>query len=358
MASMVGGVRDSWGGAVGRHPSVWFADALLRGVGQVMFQNNPVTGLLFLVGILVNSATLFAAGVLGLLASTAAAITLRVDRALIGAGLFGFNGVLVGIGLAFFLEVDVFLAVYVVVGGAASTVVMAAFARAFGPLDLPALTAPFVLTTWLLLFGFFALGALQATEFVAGPALPDPQAAVQTELRELATGSGGLTFPNLANAVLRGPAQVFFQDNLVTGAIFLVALAVSSRISAAMALLGSVIGVLVALAAQADGVFVWHGLYGFNPVLTAIAIGGVFFVADWRSTLYAVLGAVVTSFAFAAIAVALAPYGMPALTAPFVLVTWLFLLPAGMLGALRYVPLAEVDTPERTRAAVTRRATA
>ena len=40
------------------------ADTLLRGVGQVMFQNNPLTGLLFLVGIFVNSFKLGGAGLL------------------------------------------------------------------------------------------------------------------------------------------------------------------------------------------------------------------------------------------------------------------------------------------------------
>ena len=34
-----------------------YVDAVLRGVGQVMFQNNPITGLLFLAGIFFNSVT-------------------------------------------------------------------------------------------------------------------------------------------------------------------------------------------------------------------------------------------------------------------------------------------------------------
>jgi urea transporter len=37
------------------HAAVGAIDILLRGVGQVMFQNNPITGLLFLVGIFINS---------------------------------------------------------------------------------------------------------------------------------------------------------------------------------------------------------------------------------------------------------------------------------------------------------------
>ena len=42
---------------------------------------------------------------------------------------------------------------------------------------------------------------------------------------------------------------------------------------------------------------------------------------NWRSTIYALIGAIFSAIVFAAIAVALSPIGMPALTAPFVLTT-------------------------------------
>ena len=59
---------DTWARLTQSNPVVASSDALLRGTGQVMFQNNPVTGLLFLVGIFVNSAKLGGAGLLGLAA--------------------------------------------------------------------------------------------------------------------------------------------------------------------------------------------------------------------------------------------------------------------------------------------------
>jgi len=316
-----------------------------------MFQNNPLTGLLFLVGIFVNSAKLGGAGLLGLAASTLAAYLLGADRALIRNGLFGFNGILVGIGLAFFLEWDPLLAVYIVLGGAVSTIVMMALANFFAPWDVPALTAPFVLTAWLLLFAVYQFAHIRPSLLIA-PVPLDPQALVQTELRELPTGVGpaGLTAANLAHGFFRGVGEVMFQDNLITGAIFLLAILVNSRISAAFAALGSAIGLLTALALGGDGSLIYHGLYGFNPVLSAIALGGLFFVFTWRSAVYALVAAIFTAIAFAAIAVFLSPIGMPALTAPFVLVTWLFLLPKAGFQRLEPVALADVSTAENTRA--------
>jgi urea transporter len=231
---------ESWATMAQRNPAVGVVDTLLRGVGQVMFQNNPLTGLLFLVGILVNSFKFGGAGLLGLAASTLAAYLLGTDRTLIRAGLFGFNGVLVGIALAFFFEFDVLLAVYIVLGAAVSTIVMMALINLLTPWDMPALTAPFVLTAWLLLFAVYQFDFLTPTELIA-PLAPEPGAAVQTDLRELVTGTGGLTVANLAHGFFRGVGEVMFQDNLLTGVIFLVAILVNSRISAAFAAVGSAV---------------------------------------------------------------------------------------------------------------------
>jgi urea transporter len=228
-----------------RNPPVGVVDTLLRGIGQVMFQNNPLTGLLFLVGIFVNSLKFGGAALLGVAASTLAAYLLGADRGLIRNGLFGFNGVLVGIGLAFFLEFDFLLAVYIVLGAVVSTIVMMALSNLLTPWDMPALTAPFVLTAWLLLFAVYQFEFIRPTELLA-PLVPDPEAAVQTELRELATGAGGLTVANLAHGFFRGVGEVMFQDNLLTGVIFLVAILVNSRVSAAFAALGSALALLTA----------------------------------------------------------------------------------------------------------------
>ena len=70
-------------------------------------------------------------------------------------------------------------------------------------------------------------------------------------------------------------------------------------------------------------------------VLVAVALAGVFLAVDRFSIAYALLGAVAAAVASAALSVALQPLGLPTLTLPFVLVTWVFLFAAPRLGALR-----------------------
>jgi urea transporter len=329
-------------------PPVGWVDTLLRGTGQVMFQNNALTGLLFLVGIFYNSWRFGLAALLGLAVGTAAAVLLGADRALIRNGLFGFNAILVGIGLTFFLEDNWGLVGYIILGAVVSTVVMMGLLNLLSAWDIGPLTAPFVLTTWLLLAAVFQFQEVRPEAIVPAPL--DPEAEVQTELRELEEAEeGGITAENLAHAFFRGVGEVMFQDDLVTGLIFLIAILVNSRISAAFAALGSALGGLTALALGANGFWIYHGLYGFNSVLTGIALGGLFFVLTWRSAIYAALGAIAAAGAMAGISVFLSPLGLPALTGPFVIVTWLFLFPKAGFRALQPVSLARVSTPEEIR---------
>src|SRR3954454_8787156 len=124
---------QEWGERADANPLSAFVDSCLRGIGQVCFMNNPLTGLAILVAMFVGEAWLGFAGAVGVVVSTATAAVLGMDRGLIRAGLFGFNGVLVGAGLSLFLQPDwdVLVMVWIVVAASLSTVLHAALATAF-----------------------------------------------------------------------------------------------------------------------------------------------------------------------------------------------------------------------------------
>jgi urea transporter len=247
-------------------PAVGVIDTLLRGVGQVMLQNNPMTGLLFLVGIFLNSHEYGLTALLGLVVATLAAYLLGADQAVIRNDLFGFNGVRTGITLSVFLQWDWHVAIYIILGAIVSTIVVMGLAKLLIDWDMAPLTAPFVLTAWLLLFALYQFGQLHPTKLIH-PMLVHPGATIQTGLQEAAGGGAvGLTAVNLADALFRGVGEVFLQDNLWTGVVFVIAILVNSRTCGAFALLGSALGGLTALVLGGDGVAIYHGLYGFNAV--------------------------------------------------------------------------------------------
>lgn len=301
-----------------------FIDTVLRGVGQVMLQNNSYAGLLFLLGIFCNSMIFGLAVLVGVVVSTATAMLLGVDRALVRAGMFGFNGALVAIALLYFLQPDGLTWGYVVLASACTTVLMAAMLNLLSVWKMPVLTAPFVFTALGFLLACARFGRLHSTHVLPTAGLP-----------QAATVEGVVTGSTVAEGLLNGVAQVFFQGNVITGAIFVVALLVSSRVACAMALLGSLTGLLVAWGMGAAEPAIRSGAFGFNAVLAAIALGAVFFVQDATSIVYALLAAVTTTVVFAAMSAALEPIGMPALTFPFVLVVWFFVLAGPLFPRLR-----------------------
>ena len=312
-------------GPVPAHPIAAFVDAVLRGIGQVMLQNNSYAGLFFLAGIFYNSVLLGLAVLAGTAASTATALLLQVDRVPLRVGWFGFNGALTAMALLYFFQSDVRVWVYVLCAAAVTTVLMAALLRLLATWQLPVLTAPFVFTTLCFVLASARWGQLHATQ----------QLPTSGRLPQGARIEGVVSLGTLAEGIFTGVAQVFFQGNVVTGVVFTLGLLVSSRVAAASALLGSLAGLLVAWGLGAAEPALRVGAYGFNSVLTAIVLCDVVLVLSAAAAAYALLAALATAVVYAAVSAAFEPLGMPALTLPFVLVTWVFVLASPQCARLR-----------------------
>lgn len=313
---------STWAAFADGNAAVRFIDINLRGAGQVIFQNNPLTGLLFLAaivwGAIASGQPAIAVGALvGLLVASATAMLLEADPTALRQGMFGFNGVLVGAALPTFLVSGGGMWFILIVGAAVSTVVMLAVSKVMKEWEAPALTFPFVLTTWLLVLAAYSFGQLP----IAGmgpPALPVAQTAVATT---------DLSFSTLLTTWLKGPAQVFLINNAVSGVLILIGLLASSPWAALFAGVGAAVALALSLALGASIDSVTAGLYGFSPVLTCVALTCVFYTPSPRVIAYGLLGTVFTVIVQGALDAAIAPIGIPTFTAPFVFVTWLFLLP-------------------------------
>lgn len=290
-------------------------DGCLRGIGQVMFQEHRRSGLLFLIAVGWTSPLHGGGLVAGTLAGTLAAQAFGAERAALRAGIFGFNGGLVGVGLLCFLPATIWTWLLLLLAATAASLLTAALRRGLRHHDLPPLTAPFVVAT------LFAL--LAAAHWARWPS--DPSLAAGTpDGATSAIDATGLAL--WGEGLLNGLAQVFFQKGLVAGALIAIGLLVASLRAGALAISGSALGMLAGAALGASKADLAAGLYGYNAALVAVALGSVF-AAPGRAWLgYTGLGVLLTPLASAAVTVVLTPWGLPALTLPFVLVTWLLML--------------------------------
>ncbi|MFG1418427.1 urea transporter [Xanthobacter sp. V0B-10] len=324
-----------------------FAVQVLRGTSQVFFMENALTGVLFFAAMAYASydtgvwATTIGAAI-GVVVATLTAHLMDCDKPSISSGLFGFNGVLVGAALPTFIAASPQLWVYVVVGAAASTVFTAAFSATLtAKWGIPGSTGPFVLTGWLMVAGAYSFGGLQvtgdspklATDYVQGlSALPAPIELVEIFFRNI--------------------GQVYLLGSWISGVIILVGIFIASVPAGIAAVLGSLVATVVALGMGASPAVVSQGLYGFSPVLTAMAVGVIFLNPSLKVGLYALLATVVTVFVQGALDVMVAPAGIPSFTAPYVLTMYLFIAPKDLMAPHPHKPVAghPVDTKGRAGA--------
>ena len=316
-----------------------FADAVLRGLGQVVFQNSPLTGLLILLAISVNSFVYAGAALFGAVVSTYVAMLLRIDNKLVRDGLFGFNGALTAIAMVAYTSSErvhgdlpsLSMIPYIALAVGFSTILARAFAFLIRNDRVTGLNFPYCVATLMLLGAMhqFSSAGVAAVHAVAGAP---------------ATYAGDTWLYGIATGI----SQIFLQDNWLTGIVVVAAIAVNSRIAAVAVVAGAALAVTTGCLLGASEEVIRSGVLGYNAALTALALGGFFVLPDRVGALYAALGAVLTTCAWAGFGVVLGPSGLPVLTLPFVTVAWLMLLAARGLPALRTVPLEYAISPEHT----------
>lgn len=270
-----------------------------RGLGQVMFQNNAVSGLLMLVGIACNSWLLALLALLGNFVGTVTAFFSGYSKEDIGDGLYGFNGTLVGIAVGVFMEPGVASLLLLVAGSMLSTWIARVFA--YQKL-LPGFTAPFILAVWLLQ----ALCRGWFPSLLSSSVMPEETAADWFRAFSLNIG------------------QVMFQGGTVlSGLFFSAGILLNSRVHALYTVWGALLPLGMVWMVGSDYAAFNAGLLGYNAVLCAIALGD----RSWAGAAWATLS-VTLSVLLQVWGMSL---GMTTLTAPFVVSVWIV---SGMRRAL------------------------
>ncbi|MGE4606733.1 MAG: urea transporter [Myxococcota bacterium] len=311
----------------------------LRGAGQVLFANNPIAGLLILIALWIQSGWLLVMALLGLVASTLTSQLMGLDETARRNGLYGYNGLLIGAALATFGVVSgaplqqLGWCLITLASAALSTGLIAAIAPGWNRrLAAPLLTLPFIVVTYV------AIAMLQNT----------PQELLAFSLTSSVDPQEVVGWSELAIANLSGFGEIFLADEPLPGLLILIALLLDSPTGAAIGLLGAATGTYIAIALGAAPHAIGSGLWGYNAILTAVALGGTFFAPNKRSLFLALGSAVLTVLLAAWLGPLVAP--MPILTLPFVVVTLaVYLVQRHTLPSLVPVSMQALASPEEHR---------
>ena len=225
-----------------------FVNILFKGVGQIMLQENALTGLLFLAGIFYGSIFMGIGAILAVFSGTLTAKVLGYDKNEIQQGLYGFSATLVGVALILFFKPVMIIWVTIIIGSALATIIQHwCILR-----KISVFTLPFVLVTWVIVYLFHHVYPIAVSELLTA----------ETHI------TNDFTF------ALRGFGEVIFQGSAISGIIFFIAVFISSPISALNGIAGAILAAILSALFSVPTASIEMGLFSYNAVLCAIVFAG------------------------------------------------------------------------------------
>lgn len=264
-----------------------FLRIILRGLGQIMLQENAATGLLFLVGIFYGSPFMGIAALLAVSSGTTTAFLLRYDKTEIEKGLYGFSAALIGPALILYFDPVWQIWLAIIIGSILATVLQHAFIIR----KIPVFTLPFVLVTWGTILLFQQVYPLAPSKLLEAV---------------IPVGQNWLFAFN-------GFGQVIFQGSIFAGLLFFTGVLIQSPISALFGLAGALLAGTLSYCFAVPIGEIGMGLFSYNAVLCAIVFAG----NQVKNGIWALISVVLAL----AIGLTMYHYNLTQLTFPFVAAT-------------------------------------
>lgn len=291
---------------------------VLKNISQVLLLNNAWTGLFILLGLFIGS---WKVGVMALIASVIALLLAKrtnYSEEEINTGLSGFNPVLTAIALTLFLVPKWYSLIIILVAIIITMPIGSAFREFFKPFGVPMLTMPYVFVSWLILLMSFQFKFVNADVNI----LPNA-------IQEIQFSGHHIQF---INAFLSGFSEIFLLKSVLAGTLILIGIFIASRKAGVYAIVANLIGFLAVIVLGANHDQINEGLFGYNVILTVLALG-IAFRTRIQRPISIVLGILLTVVIHAGMTTLLTPYGLPVFTLPFIFATWIMLFAGNQMKA-------------------------
>ncbi len=298
---------------------------------QVFFSENQIFGLILIAVSFFD----YTAGICGLLAvvvGNSAAYFLGFNRFKISKGTYGFNTLLVGLGIGLNFEFSVPLIILVVFAAVLTLFISLAIEGVFYKYGLSFLSIPFLIGIWIITLAVRKFAALELSE---------RGIFIYNELYDL----GGKQLIDYYELYKKLPiaeslkiyfvslGAIFFQNNIFAGMLIAAGLLYYSRIAFSLSLIGFYAAFLFYNLTGADFYGLSYTFVGFNYILTSIAIGGYFVIPSYKSYLWVLLMLPVTVIITAGMEKLFAFWSLSIYSLPFNIIVLLFVY----ILKLRYI---------------------
>jgi urea transporter len=227
-------------------------------------------------------------GFVSLLFTIILAEILGYDRYRIECGYYGFNSLLIGLGIGLNLQPDWVVTIIVLLASYLSLLTTITLENTLGKNSLPFMSLPFLIPFWFILIAIRELHFLNLSE-----------QGLYFANHTLLIGGGKLInmyewwkqfdFVVSARTYFLSLGAVFFQYQIISGVLIAIALLYYSRIAFSLSLIGFYFAYIIYQVMGADFTEITFSYIGFNFILTSIAIGGYFLVPSKVSYFWAIV---------------------------------------------------------------------
>ncbi|XP_077864891.1 LOW QUALITY PROTEIN: urea transporter 1-like [Saccoglossus kowalevskii] len=312
-----------------------FVVGCVRGYGQPIFLNNPISGTIIFAALLVQNQWMAINGMVGIVTSQVTALAMALSTNDIENGSICFQGLMTGLVITAKSAEESwygYLVFPVMLYSSFSVLLTSALGNLLGQWTIPAFNLPFNIATFLFIAG---TGPYNAHFAQASGVSPDMWEG------------HSLDWIEILKSIPRGIGQCYACDNVISGSLITFSMLVCSPIIFGHALLGSLLGIFTGMALAVPPSQIYAGEWGYNAMLSCSCIGGFFYVLTWRSHLLALFSAVFATAVCAGMVGMLTP--LPVLAFPFCIASAMSLLMTSESKNLIRVPLSTITYPEEHR---------
>lgn len=300
-----------------------FIKGILNSYSQVFFSEKLLFSFLLLLVTFVDPYAGFF-GFMAVLATNTIALFFGLNKYIVAKGLYGFNSLLVGLGLGIYFVPGWHLFAVILLGSLLTLFISISLEGIIGKYALPYLSLPFIFTIWIIILATREFGELGIS-----------QRGVYTinELYQV----GGKTIVQIYHWWHNLPVTeslrvyfvslgaIFFQFNVFSGILIAAGLLYYSRIAFSLSLLGFYTAFVFYNFIGANITELNYSYIGFNYILTAIALGGFFVIPGKVSYLWVILIIPVVALLTISLNKIMSVFFLPVYSLPFNVMVLLFL---------------------------------
>ncbi|MDP4267351.1 MAG: urea transporter [Bacteroidota bacterium] len=300
-----------------------FIRGIFNSYSDILFSNKLLLSVSLLV---VSFFDPFAgtSGLISILVSNLTAYIMGYNENSIRWGTYGFNSLFVGLALgnAFNPGPEFFL--LLIFASMLTFFVTVAIEGVLYKYGLPFLSLPFMVSVWIILLASRQFSAIELSErgiyhlnslyYIGGKVLISKYTLINN-----------IYIPLSIKVYLVSLGAIFFQFSVVAGLIVAIALLITSRISFVLSLLGFYSAWYFYKFIGADISVLSYNYIGFNFILTAIAIGGIFIIPSFQSFCWVLMLTPMIVIVSVATSGMLSGLQLPVYSIPFNVIVLLFL---------------------------------